>query len=307
MIELFNVNSHYIDTSKYTNLLRDGIVAELEYKIADYVDAKYSVSLNSASSCLFLCMLNKNVEVNIPSMIPPVVVNSIINTGNKYKFIDNIEWVGDSYIFHDFGEYKIVDSAQKILRNQFKNECNPNDLMIFSFYPTKPIGGLDGGIIVSDNKDKIEHIREMSLNGMALNQDNWNKDIKFSGYKMYMNSVQAQLILNNFRTYQTKLKKLKAVRKIYNEAFGIKNFSNHLYRINVKNRGNLIKHLKDKNIICGVHYLALHKHKVYKLSSEVLPNTEKVEKSTISIPFHEKLNASQINSVIEKINDFKCN
>ena len=68
----------------------------------------------------------------------------------------------------------------------------------------------------------------------------------------------------------------------------------------------MIKHLKDKNIICGVHYLALHKHKVYKLSSEVLPNTEKVEKSTISIPFHEKLNASQINLVIKKINDFKC-
>jgi dTDP-4-amino-4,6-dideoxygalactose transaminase len=305
MIKLFNIESHHIDTSKYSNLLHDRIVRDLECKIADYVNAKYSVSLNSASSCLFLCMLNKDVVVNIPSMIPPVVVNAIINSGNKYKFKDNVKWVGDSYIFHDFGEYKIVDSAQKITKDQFKNECSSDDLMIFSFYPTKPIGGIDGGMIVSNDKNKIEHIREMTLNGMVQCVKDRSKIIKFPGYKMYMNSVQAQIILNNFNKYHTKLEKIEKVRETYNEAFGLKNSSYHLYRINVENRDNLIKYLNDQNIICGVHYEALHKHTVYKLSNEVLPNTDKVEKTTISIPFHEKLNASQINLVIEKINDFK--
>ena len=39
-------------------------------------------------------------------------------------------------------------------RNQFTKECNPNDLMMFSHYPTKPLGGADGGVIVTDDYKK---------------------------------------------------------------------------------------------------------------------------------------------------------
>ena len=37
MIQLFNVNNHIIDTSKFSNLLHDGVVTEFEDKIAKYV------------------------------------------------------------------------------------------------------------------------------------------------------------------------------------------------------------------------------------------------------------------------------
>ena len=39
------------------------IVNELESKIAEYVGAKYAVSLNSASSAIFLSLLNKNETI----------------------------------------------------------------------------------------------------------------------------------------------------------------------------------------------------------------------------------------------------
>ena len=42
MIQLFNVNNHIIDTSKFSNLLHDKNVIELEEKIANYVGAKYA-------------------------------------------------------------------------------------------------------------------------------------------------------------------------------------------------------------------------------------------------------------------------
>ena len=38
---------------------------------------------------------------------------------------------------------------------RFKKEANDEDLMIFSFYPTKPVGSSDGGIIVSNDFEKI--------------------------------------------------------------------------------------------------------------------------------------------------------
>ena len=65
-----------------------------------------------------------------------------------------------SYVLHRFDDYKIVDSAQKLQQNQFVKECNPEDIMILSFYPTKPLGGSDGGMIVTDDYEKYKWYKE---------------------------------------------------------------------------------------------------------------------------------------------------
>ena len=59
MISLFNVNHYQIDTSKFSNLLHDEIVTEFEHRFAEYVGAKYACSANSASSLLYLALLNE--------------------------------------------------------------------------------------------------------------------------------------------------------------------------------------------------------------------------------------------------------
>ena len=87
MIELFNINNHIIDTSEFSNLLHDDIVVEFEKKIADYVGAKYACSVNSATNAIYLSLLNKDVTVNLPSIIPPVVANAILTSGNYIEFI----------------------------------------------------------------------------------------------------------------------------------------------------------------------------------------------------------------------------
>ena len=197
LIQLFNVNNHIIDTSKFSNLLHDKNVIELEEKIANYVGAKYACSVNSATNAIFLSMLDKNTTVNLPSVIPPVVATAILTSGNQIFFIDDVDWVGDSYVLHEFEDYKIVDSAQKLQRNQFKEECNPKDLMIFSFYPTKPLGGSDGGMIVTDDYEKYKWFKEAVLNGTTFANNNWERSISFPGYKMYMNSIQANILMNN--------------------------------------------------------------------------------------------------------------
>ena len=171
MINLFNIPNNTLQTSDYSNLLHGKQVAELENKISKFVGAKHAVALDSASNSIFLSLLNKKTTIEVPSILPPVVINSIINSGNNYTFVDNVNWVGNSYILANFGDYKIIDSAQKLEQNQFSKECSDDDLMIFSFYPTKPLSGCDGGIIVSNDKSKIDYFKEMSLNGMGLNND----------------------------------------------------------------------------------------------------------------------------------------
>lgn len=301
MIKLFNIDSYEINTNNYSNLLHDKVITTLENSIADYTGAKYAVGLNSATNAIFLSLLNKNTIINVPSIIPPVVLNAILASKNKYRFNDNIEWVGNSYILHKFSNYKIIDSAQKIEKSQFKKEADDKDLMIFSFYPTKPIGSCDGGMIVSNDKEKIENIRALSLNGMIYSENNWERQILFPGHKMYMNSIQADIAFRNFQKYEYKLEKLNTIKEIYNKAFGLKNTSNHLYRLNVKNREQFVEKMKKHNIMCGIHYEAMHLNPVYALIDAACPKSTLEAKSTVSIPFHEKLLDDEIDYIIKTI------
>jgi dTDP-4-amino-4,6-dideoxygalactose transaminase len=237
-------------------------------------------------------------------MIPPVVLNAIITSGNNYKFVDNTGWVGDSYILHQFKDYKIVDSAQKLEKNQFIKECEDNDLMIFSFYPTKPVGSCDGGMIVSNDFEKINFIREMSLNGMSYSENNWDREIRFPGYKMYMNSIQCDIALQNFKNYEKKLKRLNLIKREYNSNLGYANQSNHLYRINVKNRQSFIEYMKKNNVVCGIHYESLNLNPIYRNSTDILKDSESESQKTVSIPFHESLTSQDINYIITLIKNY---
>ena len=174
--------------------------------------------------------------------------------------------------------------------------------MIFSFYPTKPIGSCDGGMIVSDDLNKILHLKEMALNGMSFSENNWDRKIKFPGYKMYMNSIQCDIALRNFELYESKLERLSYIREYYNKNLGLNNTSSHLYRINTNERDTLINNLKKHNIQTGIHYTSLHNHEVYKINDDLLPNSEIESLTTLSIPFHEKLTNNDIEKIIKIIN-----
>lgn len=304
MIKLFNINDYKIDTSEFDHYLHSRHVKELEDILCEFVGAKYACGLSSATNAIFLAGLNKGECFKIPSMIPPVVVNATLNSGNKVEFVDDIDWVGDSYTLHTFEDYKIVDSAQKVIKNQFLKECNDEDLMFYSFYPTKPIGSLDGGMIFSNDESKINWFREASLNGMTYSQENWNRKLKFPGWKMYLSSFQAKIAIENFKNIESKNSRLEEIRSRYNDEFGYENNSYHLYRIDVKNRSEFIEKLKKENVSTGIHYYCAHKMKAYEnitsTNSDMSLSIEK-EKTTISIPFHEKLTDNDVRKIIEVV------
>ena len=310
MIKLLHVNDYVVDTKNFKPLLNDSIVEEFEQNIANFVGAKYAVSLNSATSAIFLSLLNKSKEVSLPSIIPPVVANAIITSGNRVTFHDDVEWVGGSYILYEFEDYKIIDSAQKLERNQFKDEADDGDLMIFSHYPTKPVGSSDGGMIVSNDKEKVDQIRMLSRNGNTLEKNSWERSILQPGYKFYMNSIQAYIANENFKRLDSKMEAMEKVRKIYNENFNLNNTSYHLYRINVTDRNKFISIMNEKEIQVGIHYRALHLVECYKKSfwhfNLSLPKSEIESETTISIPYHELLTDEEVEYVIQEVKQYQC-
>ena len=304
MVKLLHVNDYSIDTSKFQPLLNAPVVEEFEKTIADFVGAKYAVSLHSATSAIFLSMLNKGVEVSIPSILPPVVANAVLTANNEVTFNDNIDWVGHSYVLHEFDDYKVIDSAQQIYKNQFELEAGDEDLLIYSFYPTKPIGSTDGGMIVSNDKEKIDNLKILSRNGNTLENNSWERQIVCPGYKLYMNSIQCHIALQNFNKLNNKMNEFEEIKTRYNEAFGLQNTSNHLYRINVEDRNKFMNEMKELEIQTGIHYKALHQIECYNNTDLSLPKSEKESETTVSLPYHEKMTDKEIDYVIEEVKPY---
>lgn len=305
MIQLFHTPNYVIDTSRFKNLLHDKIVREFEENFCNYVGARYGCSVHSATAAIFLIFSMMEADekiVKVPSIIPPVVPNALINAGCKIEFVDNVEWVGGSYVLHEFKPgIKIIDSAQRVERNQFEREAEGYDLMFFSFYPTKPVGSCDGGIIVSNSFSKIEHLRRLSFNGMSFAEKHWQREVLMVGHKMYMNSIAAYIANENLKFLDHKKERLEKVRAAYNKAFGHGNTSEHLYRINVNNNVEFIQRAEEAGINCGIHYFAAHHNEIYQ-NGEPCPNlrfSDFEHKHTVSLPFHEKLSSPDILKIIE--------
>ncbi len=305
MINLMHVNDYVIDTSQFKPLLHDKIVDEFEKNIAEFVGAKYACSFHSATMAIFLALIEKPREtIMIPSIIPPVVANAILCSRHGISYKDDVEWVGNSYVFHEFENYKIIDSAQQLTENQFKEQANDEDLMIFSFYPTKPVGSSDGGLIVSNDKEKIDRLRILSRNGMSLEKNSWERNILLPGWKMYMNSIQAYIANENFKKLESKTKRYKEIQTVYNESFNKQNTSLHLYRLNVEDNDAFVAQMKEKGIQCGVHYKAVHMMPTYSRPDVHLPLSEHESKTTVSIPYHEMLTDEQVQTVIKEVKPY---
>ena len=248
-------------------------------------------------------------------MIPLVVPNIIYNLELQWQWKDDVDWVGSSYVLYDStkiyenaegasveNSFKIIDSAQEVRREQFKEDAGSKDLMVFSLYPTKPVGGMDGGIIVSNDKDRIDWFRTATHLGVnSSRESSWNRRLDFPGWKMHPNSSQCYVALNNLRKLDVKNEALDHIKEKYNSAFGINNDSRHLYRIDVDDRDRFTKEMQICGIDTGIHYSAAHKEKAYRPQAIILKKTEQKSKTTVSIPFNEKLKEKDTDFIISKI------
>ena len=125
--------------------------------------------------------------------------------------------------------------------------------------------------------------------------------------KFYLNSIQAFIADKNLDILDQKKQKLKNIRDIYNSEFGLNNTSDHLYRIEVDDNKKFIDISKQNKIIHGIHYEAQHLNNVYKpySTNSLCPNSEKISKITVSIPFHENLSEQDLNHVIKNLKKYE--
>lgn len=181
---------------------------------------------------------------------------------------------------------------------------------VFSFYPTKNITTVDGGMVISRKSDKIELMRVMASQG--LSEGSWNRygpgpiknyEVKAEGLKGLMTDLSAAIGREQLLRWPEMKERRNEVFKIYEKEFGKKpeGHSQHIYSIEVKNRDYVRKRLYEKGIGTGVHYKSLNLEPFMAWDINHYPNAERIGNETISLPMSSTMTKEDAFRVIEAV------
>ena len=193
------------------------------------------------------------------------------------------------------------------------------DAGAFSFYPGKNLGALgDAGAIITDDVKLAETLKALRNYGSIIKYSNL-----YQGVNSRLDEIQAAMLSVKLKylDQETKIRQeiaLKYLENIKNpliqlpttaEEYQINKQSHvwHLFVISTKHRDLLQKYLTQHNIQTLIHYpTPPHKQLAYKQYNSInLPITEKIHENVISLPFSPVLNTTDIDYIINTINEFK--
>jgi len=333
-------------------------VKEFEDSIKEYIGCRNVIALNSCTSGLFLSLLcndiGKGDEVIVPSMTFCSTVNVVEHIGAKPVFVDinpdtycmdtklmkeaitdktkaviPVHYAGrpcDMYHINKYAKendiFVLEDSAHAIGATYKGKKIGSSNTCCFSFYPTKNITTVEGGVVTTDNDELAEKIKIFSNHGLSA--DAWKRysnqkaskyNVVVPGYKFNLTDVNASLGINQLNRilhilyerrkyadlYKEKLKNIKGIKL---PDFSMKDDSSwHLFPILVEQRDKFRDLLYLANVGTGIHYEAVHLQPYYKKKYKKveLPITEYVSERTVSIPLQTSILEEHIVYICEKI------
>jgi len=307
-----------------------------------------AVTLSNCTSAMFLALKSLGIgqgdEVIVPAMTHIATAHCVSHTGAKPVFCDidyktgNIDpekiiykinkntkaiiivhFVGlpaDMYSILDIIKDKnisLIEDCAAALGATYDNKLvgTFGDAGCFSFYPTKHITTMEGGMLISKNKSFTESIRKLSSFGYTKNLYERTTpgvyDVDMLGYNLRMSEVAASIgneqlkkfnkFLARRNTNATILRKeLLNCKEIDIMPYKIGDSVSSNFCVNIilktggdKLRNKVILNLKDHNIGTSVHYpVCLPKSLYYKDKIDDQNNDFKVAEhfasNTISLP-----------------------
>lgn len=323
------LNSGWLTMGKETELF--------EEEFAGYVGAKYAITVNSATSGLFLALLalgvKKGDEVIVPSFTFAATANVVIHLGATPVFVDinPNDFTMDQKSMekaitkktkaiipvHYAGNRADIKSDIPIIEDSAhlipKNKDNKNSFAnCYSFYATKNITTIEGGMVTTSDEKIYDWLKKARLHGLSRDawkrydiKSKWVYEIEFNGYKMNTTDVNSALGRSQLKRLDSFEKKRKSVINFYNKKFGLKNKGTHLYPILVEKRDDFFEYMKKNEIGCSFHFTPLHLQKAFsKLKKVKLEVTEFVGARVATIPLDAVINKKEIESVVKAVNGF---
>ncbi|MEZ2247274.1 DegT/DnrJ/EryC1/StrS family aminotransferase [Microcoleus sp.] len=191
---------------------------------------------------------------------------------------------------------------------------------IFSMHPVKHITSGEGGVVTTNDEkvaDTLRLLRNHSIDKSNIIKD-WEYDISVLGFNYRLSEMQAAFALSQLARLDNFIDRRRQLAKNYDYAFkdlfvkcplSAPNYKHtyHLYVIQVKERDELFQFLKDKNIICQIHYVPIHTFSYFRTNgfeNASYPNTEKYYQECISLPLYPDLSDEDQSRVIQAVKTF---
>jgi perosamine synthetase len=220
----------------------------------------------------------------------------------------------------------IEDAAESLgAKIQQKLVGSFGDAAMFSFCQNKVITAGEGGLIVTDSKSVVERLRLVRSHGRVESKEGFfssTQDLDYiqTGYNYRMPSINAALILSQFKKFDTiirmrrekatylskKLSKIKMIRTP-TEIKGDYNVY-QLYTIELPNktiRDHLQKYLSNAGIMTKVYFEPIHLKTYYKKEFHCirgdLPLTEKMSGKVLTLPLYPTLTKKEMDYMITMI------
>ena len=339
-----------------------------EREFAGYLDVKHCVAVSSCTAALHLAMLaagiKKGDEVIVPAMTFCSTANAVIHAGATPVFADITlpEMTIDPadvrrkitkrtkaiLPVHLHGRPADMDALRTLARRnglilvgdaahaveaRYRGKTSGQlcDSTCYSFYVTKNMTTVEGGMVATGRGQWADRIKVLALHGMS--RDAWARysdkgyrhyEVVSAGFKYNMTDLQASFGLHQLRRLEQNLARRETIWETYNRALtGVPlilpadpapgtRHARHIYAVRVTpdaplGRDRLIEELYKRNIGTGVHFTALPLHrffrKTYGCKKGDFPNAEAVGATTLSLPLSPKLTDADVQDVVAAVKE----
>ena len=123
---------------------------------------------------------------------------------------------------------RVIEDAAHAIESIYKGKPigTLGDLGCFSFYVTKNITTVEGGMVVTDQDELADQIKSLALHG--LTQDAWQRfsdegfkhyQVVCAGFKYNMTDIQASIGIHQLKKIEAQAQRRKEIWEIYQSIF----------------------------------------------------------------------------------------
>lgn len=324
-----------------------------ELEFASYIGCRHGVGVANATDGLILALralkIGQGDEVITVSNTAVPTVSAIIAVGATPVFVDvnegdllmRTEDLASSISYktkciipvHLFGQsvdmdavmsfasvhkLKVIEDCSQAHGAKFKNQRvgGFGDLSVFSFYPTKILGGYgDAGMILTNSDAYNDSLRRLRFYGM----ESQYYSVQSEGYNSRMDEIHAAILRFKLTQLDSYVLRRRNIARIYSEKLDPKKFvilnenhscyhSYYLFVIKTNKRDEFLEYLKAKDIYVNISYpWPIHTMSGFKdkfVARVPLLNTEVAAKQIISLPMYPSLSLASVERVCEVANEF---
>ncbi len=273
-------------------------------KIKEYIDKNCTV--DESTKQLINIKTRKTVKAIIPVHLygHPVDLGPMMELAKKYNL-------------------KVIEDCAQAIGAEFKDKKvgSLGDTGCFSFFPSKNLGGYgDGGMIVTDNEEIAAKIRMLRVHGCKTKYHHL-----VDGYNSRLDTIQAAVLRVKLKHldqwHDLRNQKAKAYNELLDKAGLLvdqtvavpyqADYARHVYyayTLRVKQRDELVSHLKSQDIAAMVYYpVPLYLQEVYAhlgYKKNGFPVSERFSHEVISLPIYPELTREMQGYVVDKIREF---